>query len=243
MKLTTIASGSKGNCYVLHTNDEALVLEAGMPAKLAIQVVKYHLPNIKGVLVTHEHKDHAKYAGDYLKRAIPVYTSAGTIGKLNIQSHHLYEVEENRQYEIGGFTVMPFKVKHDAEEPFGYYIHHPEMGYTLFATDTYLIPVKFEEVNNLVIECNYDPEILEQNKAKGLISSSELPRITQAHMSLDTCITTLKSMKLTYVNNIVLCHVSSRNGYGVEEKVREAVGRAVYVAKAGEMILFDREPF
>ena len=62
MQLITLGSSSKGNCYILQSsNGSCLVLEAGVSIKEVKKAVKFRLDKICGVLVTHEHGDHAEY--------------------------------------------------------------------------------------------------------------------------------------------------------------------------------------
>ena len=72
MKLTVLGSSSKGNGYIIHDNEEALIIEAGISiAKLKL-AVSYNLSKIDGCIITHEHGDHAKFANTYIKNGVDV---------------------------------------------------------------------------------------------------------------------------------------------------------------------------
>ena len=59
-RLKVLGSGSSGNCYLLECKDESLILEAGFNYKRIKEFIGFDLSRISGLLVTHEHDDHAK---------------------------------------------------------------------------------------------------------------------------------------------------------------------------------------
>jgi Cft2 family RNA processing exonuclease len=55
MKLRCLGSSSKGNCYILESHNEALILECGVKLSDVKKVFGYELTKVKGLLVTHGH--------------------------------------------------------------------------------------------------------------------------------------------------------------------------------------------
>lgn len=55
MFMKTIGSGSSGNCYILDSGKEILVLEAGVPFSDVKEIIDYQTSRIIGVLSSHEH--------------------------------------------------------------------------------------------------------------------------------------------------------------------------------------------
>lgn len=55
MLLKVIGSGSKGNSYVLESENEALILDAGCRIKDVLKAIDYNVSKTCGVLITHEH--------------------------------------------------------------------------------------------------------------------------------------------------------------------------------------------
>lgn len=55
MKLICCGSGSSGNTYLIKTNTETLVLDAGVPFKEVKIALGFNISQISGVVVTHEH--------------------------------------------------------------------------------------------------------------------------------------------------------------------------------------------
>lgn len=250
MELTVIGSGSSGNAYVLQNEGEALLLEAGMPFKQTLASLGGKVEKVKGVLITHEHGDHAGRISEPLSYALPVYASQGTIDATKIRGNWkpkpIAKTEDGyEQLQLGGFTVIPFGVKHDAAEPLGFYIWHEETGGILFATDTYYLPCTFVGLSNVMIECNYDPNILQDNVEAGIVPPALKERVRRSHLSYYTCLEALRANDLSAVNNIVLIHLSEGNGDApaFREGIAKATGKTVHVAKAGLTIRFNKTPF
>lgn len=256
MTLTVVGSGSKGNCYVLHNDKEALMLEAGLPFREVVHAVGAEVAaNIKGCLLSHEHGDHAKFVTVTLDHAIPVYATSGTIGALRPRSKVMKPVHFRLNHEtpnedsipweperIGGFTILPYKTVHDAVSPCGFYIHHNDFGCLLFATDTRYIPNTFKDLTNIMIECNYDEELLE---AREDIPDNLKNRIRRSHQSVNTCIQALRANDLTQVNKIILIHISEGDGdpEAFVQKVNKAVLVPTYAADKGLTLEIQKDPF
>ena len=154
-------------------------------------------------------------------------------------------IEAGYRFQLGNFTILPFDVKHDAEEPVGFLIHHPESGNILFVTDSYYIPYKFERLNQIMIECNYRHDILEANIVKGRVNQKLRDRTLESHMSFHTCLEALQANDLTKVNNIVLLHLSDANSNEMEfqRDIHSETGKSVKIAQKGLKINFNKQPF
>ena len=246
MRLLVLKSGSSGNGYVLYNDREALIIECGVSYDTCLKALKFKRGIIVGALVTHEHGDHSKYVEQYLEAAIPVYLTQGTSSQLSYKKDRRpFIIEKNKVFSVGRFLILAFETKHDCKEPVGFLIRHPEMGQTLFATDTYYLPYKFEGLSHVMIECNYDNHIIDKNVEDGIVPSLVRDRVNESHMSLETCIDTLKANDLSSVNNIVLLHLSSKNSDPelFRRVVESETGKLVTVAKKGVDIPFDKEMF
>ena len=250
MVLSVLGSSSSGNAYVLQNVGEALLIEAGVNFKKVVAALEGNISKVVGCLISHEHGDHAGRVNEVLNAVIPVYATRGTIDAAKITSEWKPRVLEHdgegyKVQTLGRFKVIPFATKHDCAEPVGFYIWHPETGGILFATDTYYLPNTFKGLNNVLIECNYDPEILDRNVEEGRLIPALRERVRESHLSIDTCIGALKANDLKAVNNIVLIHLSSGNGdpVGFKDKVYRATGKRVHIAAPGLTINFNKTPF
>lgn len=254
MELTVLGSSSEGNAYVLQNAGEALLLEAGISFKKVLAALDYNVSKVQGVLVTHEHGDHAGHLSEVLSYGLPVFATAGTIeGAKRYTSATDYQpkaIQGNPEngylgFTLGGFTVLPFPTQHDANEPIGFYVWHAETGGILFATDTFYLKNRFAGLSNILIECNYDQEQLEANLIAGKIEAERYRRVRHSHLSFNTCLQMLQANDLTAVNNIVLIHISKDNGNArtFRDGIAKATGKTVTVAKPGLVMNFNKTPF
>jgi len=246
MQLHVLKSGSSGNGYILKSSlGEILLLECGVRMSEVKKALNFDLSGIQGAILSHSHQDQSKYTKDYLNCGICVFTSQDTINETGIKGHHNYiPVTEKQKIKIGSFWVIPFTLKHDVT-CFGYLISHEEMGLCCFATDTYYIPYSFPGLNQIIVEANYDEEILEGNVFRGSVPEVVKNRVLRSHMELSTFKHFLSITDISNVQNIVMIHLSEGNsdaGRFVSEIV-SATGKTTHVAIPGMNINLSKTPF
>lgn len=82
VRVTVLASGSKGNCTVVATSKTRILLDAGLSCREIVK--RMHLAgedphNLDGVLITHEHQDHIQGLSVFARRwNVPVYATEAT---------------------------------------------------------------------------------------------------------------------------------------------------------------------
>ena len=219
MKFKSLASSSSGNAYLVSDSDTKILLECGVSHKKLQKLAGFQLTEFQGVLVTHEHKDHAKAAVELISRGMPVYMSQGTAEALETDAANL--IEDMEQFNIGSFDIVPFATFHDAKEPLGFLIKSRVDGDVLaFATDTVNLRYKFPGLNILAIEANYDKNILERCEK---MPEKVRYRITNSHMEIDTLCDYLRSLDLSQCREIHLLHLSdatSHEGHFINKVAR-----------------------
>lgn len=220
MKFRCLGSGSSGNCYILENDSEALIIEAGIPFMTVKKALDFNINKIVGVLVSHQHLDHAKYSAEYEKAGIPVFKP--------------YESDIERQVRTyGEFVIKSFPLVHDVP-CCGFLIQHPETGRVLYASDTEYIKYRFRDLSHIMIECNYDDDSIDK----------DLPNyahVLQGHMSLNTCKGFIAANKSASLRNVILCHLSMRNADAdkFEKEIKEVVDDSVIVGIAEKGMVFD----
>jgi phosphoribosyl 1,2-cyclic phosphodiesterase len=231
IEIKAFGSSSAGNSYLLQDGDRALLLEAGIrPKKMSINWSK-----VDALLITHEHLDHSRYAKDYLKRgAFSIYCTKGTAKNLQgVADHRVMGCDYLKQFTVKGWHIMAFKVEHDTAEPSGFLIQTPSGKKVLFATDTYYIRYKFNDITHMMVECNYSMDIINQNLQEGRIHKSLRNRVIKSHFELDNVINFLESNDLSQLEEVHLLHLSDTNSNAAEfkQKIQAATGVPVYVAE------------
>lgn len=214
MLMTVIASGSSGNGYVLQGRRSALIIECGVtPEKVVQTAATLCWSQVVGCLVTHEHGDHAGYASRYMDLGLQVYASAGTLRALGLTSKLAHPLQPLQGRRIGDFQVFPFDVRHDAAEPLGFVIGHPELGRLLFVTDASAIPYTFKKmgIDHIMIEANYADNILEGEVKDGALTIERAQRIRHTHMGLREAQKVVQDNETGRLKTVTLLHLSSQN--------------------------------
>ena len=244
MELRIIGSSSHGNSYLLVSEQDTLILEAGVKFQDIKKALDFDLSRVAGCIYSHAHKDHSKSVLDVCNAGIDCYSSPDAIDSLKAANHHLYPIHPLSRYKIGSFTVLPVEMVHDVR-CYGYVIDHPESGRIFFVTDTEMIKKKIPGMNQVLCEANYDMDIVDRNIEAGA-SIFVRNRVIQSHMSINTTCKFLEANDLSQVNNIVLLHLSDGNSHQ-EDFIRRvkavAPGKNVCAADAGMSINLNREPF
>ncbi len=237
MNLKVIGSSSQGNGYVVENDNEALVIEAGVSPSLIKQVLDWDTSKVCGVIVSHAHGDHSKYIRDYTRMGINVYTNQHVADTYNLNCHRTNIIKSKKAYKIGGFTIKPFDLVHDVPNH-GFLIRHPETGLFPFITDTHYVQYTFLGMENIIIETNYDEEIIEEMVFSGKTSTLVYNRVLYSHISLQTVLRFLSANDLSRVNNIILTHLSTYHSDGpmFAQKVEEHTGKKTFIATKGAVI-------
>lgn len=247
MELQIIGTGSKGNAYILSNGDEALLIECGVNINDIKKALDFDFSKVVGCIVTHEHGDHYQSIQKVLNLGINVYASQGTFNceKFPSSGHRRKVIKAKQQFKVGNFTIMPFEINHDVAEPLAFLINHPDCGITLFMTDTVYTKYVFPQLNNIIVEINYDNEIIDAKYNSNNNKEFLRNRILKSHFSLANCKDMLSANDLSKVNNIVLIHLSDSNSdeKQFQKEVAELTGKNVTVASNGMKINFNKTPF
>jgi phosphoribosyl 1,2-cyclic phosphodiesterase len=126
MRFASIGSGSAGNCMVIEQAKTRILLDCGFGANEVVkrlQRLDIAPEQITGILVTHEHDDHAKGAFKFAaKYGVPVWLSHGS---LKMCERYLPEnakvtlniIDSHAKFQIEHIEISPYPVPHDAREP------------------------------------------------------------------------------------------------------------------------------
>ena len=222
-KFCNLYSGSSGNCSFVGTDNINILIDCGESQKKiinALESIGTNINQINAIVVTHEHSDHVKTLGAISKKYnIPVYANEKTFNNMPEQTELIKE--ENRKifntddhFEIGDLQIHPFHIPHDAAEPCGYNIYN-ENNKISIATDIghmdNNILKKLEESKFLLLESNYEPEILKYAKYPYYLKR----RISgpNGHLSNQEASDTIIKLLSTGVNNIMLGHLSKETNF------------------------------
>lgn len=222
-KFFSLGSGSSGNCYYLGNENYGILIDAGVGIRRITKTLREYgisMDKIRGVLITHDHADHIKTAGCLgIKHNLPIYATEGVhfgIRRSKYTQGELYSsrkiIEKDIPFDIETFKITAFEVPHDSIENVGYHIEFGEQTFVLI-TDVGRITPTIREyastANHLVIEANYDDEML----ANGHYPIYLKERICNGmgHLSNHLSAEFLGSIYNENIKNVWLCHLSQDN--------------------------------
>lgn len=235
--IKTLASSSKGNSYQITDGSIPLLLEAGIPFKEIQRQLNFQTYSLAGCLVSHSHKDHCRAVPEVIKAGIDCYMSQGTADAIGVTGHRVKIIQEQQQFQVGTWTVLPFETQHDCPGSLGFLLFNQSGEKLLFATDTYYVKYRFVGLNIIMIECNYAADILQANVESGLVSVEQKNRLIQSHFSLEHVKEFLKANDLSQVRAIHLLHLSGDNSDAdrFKREIQELTGKMVIVAPEGSV--------
>lgn len=237
MEIKNIGSGSSGNCYLVTGKNGRILLDCGVSIKQIKVALKFKLSDIEGCFITHEHNDHCKSVKDLEKLGIECIATPKTKDIINCSRI----ININNQFHTNNFIITALMVNHDAVEPVAYYVKEKCSNETLlYITDTNYIPYTNIDVNYLMIETNYDVELLDNAISTYDTMYSLANRIINSHLSIDKAISFIQgSINLSSINEVYLIHLSSTHSNPTEfkERIQKITGRPVKVFLKGGKVL------
>ena len=190
MQFVSLASGSKGNCYYLASDEGAFLIDCGISLKRLVAGVEAQTPggmeNLGGIFITHEHRDHVAGLGPLLRRYhIPCYGTAATLealgeGVIGKVDPSLMRPLEGEAMELADFAIGWTRVSHDAADPVSYQILWREKKIGMLTDAGRLSDDNLEALADsdlLLIEANHDREMLRLGPIR-CRSNDVSPRIT-----------------------------------------------------------------
>lgn len=215
MRISVLASSSRGNASVIAAGETVLMVDAGISARRlcgGLEVCGLSARGVQGIFITHEHSDHICGLGQYAdRREVPIYCSRYLRDDMRAisPSSPLIYVEPGTTVQVGDIRVTPFAVNHDVRDPLGYVFEHEgvRLGYL---TDTGHVTRRMEAllqgVNALYLESNYDERLLHNSgRPRLLINRIEGPF---GHLSNTQACELVRRVAHPGLEHVILAHLS-----------------------------------
>lgn len=212
-----LASGSKGNCVFLGTENTKILIDAGLSAKALmakLAEIQIDLADIDAILITHEHNDHIIGLKTLAFRyGIPVLanqeTAKGIVDTLNdCPKFKIFTTGET--FQFGDFEIHPFSIQHDTLDPVAFTVNVDSLKLG-FCTDlgfvTSLVQTKLKECDYLYIEANHQPSMVHASARPMVYKQRVLGR--NGHLSNEACGNLLTQVYHPNLKHAHLAHLSS----------------------------------
>ncbi len=183
MKVSVLGSGSTGNAVLLVANGTRVLVDAGLSAReisRRMALLGEDPSSLDGILITHEHGDHAGGLRVLMKDLdCPVFISGRTRDayvseRRNVNNEEprrraealrdrVVEIDSGCDFHIGKIEFHPFTVPHDAVDNFGFTATHngAKVATVLdFGHVTTLITERLRGCAAIVMESNHSRDML-----------------------------------------------------------------------------------
>ena len=238
MRFISLASGSRGNAYILEASEGALLIDCGIgPRTFATRckAAEFDPCRLCGVVFTHNHVDHVKGVAGLHKKFpnLPLFANAMTVEATCAQGcfdavEDFSLFEDGQTFEVGPFEICSFSITHDVPDPVGFqvkcegetYFHATDLGTPLASVGKFLA-----EADMATLEANHDPILLSQSDRPESLKCRI--RGSHGHLSNDEAAELVEkyaSPKLKYLHLAHLSH-ECNEGHLAEKAIAAALRR------------------
>jgi phosphoribosyl 1,2-cyclic phosphodiesterase len=238
VRLSLLGSGSSGNVTYLEAAGTRVLVDAGLPkneieSRLRRVDATLELSHIDGVLITHDHNDHAGCAAQLGR---PLWATAGTRRACSLPATL---VRAGERFTVGALTVLPVLLPHDADETVGYVIEGDGARAGIVTDCGYDAPEVaegFAGCDVLVLETNHDATMLKHGPYPPSLKRRVGGRL--GHLSNDQAASLLRQiLQLGRAPRLIIAaHISQANNRPqlAKSALDRVLGRAGRVITAAQ---------
>jgi phosphoribosyl 1,2-cyclic phosphodiesterase len=239
MKVTVLASGSKGNSTYIEEGNTKILIDLGISSNYVEEKLKsmdINPKDINAILITHTHTDHiAGLRTFYKKYKTPIFISPNMekVIRENVTDPMISYIR--KEMNIEDINIKVIKNSHDAES-YGYILNDK----LVYITDTGYINVKYFEMlsnkNMYILESNHDIEMLMNGSYPYHLKQRILS--DKGHLSNKACSEYLSKLIGDNTKYIVLAHLSEENN--TKDKALETLKEKIPDLEIEKIIISDQ---
>lgn len=216
--ISSLNSGSNGNCYFAGNGQEAILIDAGLSCRETVKrmnKLQLSVEQVRALFISHEHRDHITGAAQLSKQyGIPVYSMPGTLrsAEIRIEPELVNIIRANEKIVIGSMSVMAFVKHHDAADPVSFVVEYDGIKAGVFTDIGKVCKTVihyFRQCHACFLESNYDMHMLEQGSyplhLKKRISGGK------GHLSNTQALELFLKHKPPFMSRLLLSHLSANN--------------------------------
>lgn len=216
--ITSLNSGSNGNCYYIGNEEEAVLVDAGISCRETerrMHRLGLTMQKVKAIFVSHEHIDHIRGIPVLSRKyRLPVYITDGTLNYSGMQLQQTLPFRAFEPIEVGQLKITAFPKHHDASDPHSFIItcNHTDTRIGVF-TDIGLpcdqLIHHFQQCHAAFLETNYDEVMLEKGRYPYFLKNRI--RGGKGHLSNTQALELFKAYRPPYMSHLFLSHLSKDN--------------------------------
>jgi len=216
--ISSLNSGSNGNCYYIGNDTEAILIDAGISCRETEKRMKrsgLSMEKVKAVFISHEHNDHINGVRVLSKKyQLPVYITAATqrFGGLFLEKKLIKRFKADEPVNIGELCIVAFKKEHDAGDPHSFVVSSSSVKIGVI-TDVGVackhVIRHFKQCHAAFLEANYDEDML----MNGSYPFHLKKRISdgKGHLSNIQALELFKKHRPPFMTHLILSHLSKNN--------------------------------
>lgn len=257
LSITSLNSGSNGNCYYIGNEKEAVLVDAGISCRETEKRMKrlgLSMHRVRAIFVSHEHTDHIKGIPVLARKyKLPVYITPFTQqnSRLSYEGVQVLPFTAYEPVQVGRLSVRPFPKLHDAADPHSFVVSGEGVNIGVFtdigAPCDHLIR-HFRECHAVFLEANYDEGMLDRGYYPYYLK--QRIRGGRGHLSNAQALQVFAAYRPAHLSHVLLAHLSKDNNCPnlVKELFAAHAGgaevivasrfeeTAVYTIRAGEVL-------
>lgn len=216
--ITSLNSGSNGNCYYVGNDHEAVLIDAGISCReteVRMKRLGLSMRKVKAIFISHEHSDHISGVSVLSKKyQLPVYVTPDTKrgGRLNLKDHLSFSFNAYEPVTIGNLSVIPFPKNHDASDPHSFVVASDSVKVGVFTdigSPCEHVIRNFKQCHAVFLESNYDEEMLETGRYP--IQLKNRIRDGKGHLSNKQALDLFLQHRPSFMSHLLLSHLSAEN--------------------------------
>jgi phosphoribosyl 1,2-cyclic phosphodiesterase len=216
--ITSLNSGSNGNCYYIGNGKEAIFIDNGISCRETEHRMKrlgLSMNQVKAIFISHEHSDHIRGIPVLAKKYnLPVYSTPSTLQycRLNPDKYQIKHFKAKEPISIGSLNITAFPKFHDASEPVSFIIDDMDTRVGVFTDIGHpceQLIYYFKQCHAAFLESNYDEDMLENGKYP--VHLKRRIRGGSGHLSNTQALNVFTSYKPSHMSHLILSHLSREN--------------------------------
>lgn len=216
--ITSLNSGSNGNCYYVGNEREAVLIDAGISCRETEKRMKragLSMQKVRAIFISHEHSDHIRGLTVMSKKyQLPVYITPATLqhGGLVLEQHLVKTFCAFEPVTVGNLSVTAFPKHHDACEPHSFVVsgNHINVGvFTDIGSPCDQLIRHFKQCHAAFLEANYDEHLLDTGRYPYFLKNRI--RGGNGHLSNRQALEVFITHKPSYMSHLLLSHLSKDN--------------------------------
>lgn len=216
--ISSLNSGSNGNCYYIGNQYEAILVDVGISCKEVEKRMRrlgLDIHKVKAIFISHEHSDHIKGVCVLVKKyQIPVYITPSTLlgCGFSIDENLVRNFVGQKTVGVGSIAITAFPKLHDASDPFSFLVECNGVRVGVF-TD---IGAPCENLIKHFKQCH--AAFLESNYCEKMLAEGSYPyhlkrriRGGFGHLSNSQALELFKKHRPPFMSHLFLSHLSNNN--------------------------------